>query len=338
MCNCYHTVLLFIEVMLFSLQIGHAFHKSQSSFITISKSYHNYLLTRTWTNADSSQISVVRTNQDILFEMESALKEGGLKALSIQKSVTRKNKSASYDLVTEGDITSQAVITNRFSNIFPAVPYVPEENDAEACAKGIELVSIDQAQNKILAETYLTIDPIDGTSNYASGSPDWGPMACLIKDNMPSAAVLHMPSKDVTFLASKGKGCYRNGHKINLKQNLRLCDVIVGAEIHPLIEEARLHKVMRLMTGKYALGIRNTSSSIGNFVDILEGNTGAFVHMQGASIWDLAAGVLAVEEAGGYCCDLHGKPLQWNQLKMEAICANDKKMALEIVDILGMDK
>ncbi|CAM9737446.1 unnamed protein product, partial [Heterosigma akashiwo] len=284
--------------------------------------------------------------------MVAAVKEGGLLAKSIQDGVGRSRKTASFDLVTEGDIKCQALLIEKLLKIFPGVPYVPEEKDVDACSEGMEFVDIEYEKNQILGTTFLTIDPIDGTSNYASGSPDWGQLACYVEDGLPNAAVLHMPLRSTTFSARRGRGCVREeeggggrrrGRVWIRDEARRLADVLVGAEVHPLIEEGRLHRLARLMTGRHpapggarALGVRNLSSSVGNLVDLLEGHTGAFVHLRGASVWDLAAGALAVEEAGGFCCDLRGRPLRWDRLKVECVMAVSEGLAREIVAALGI--
>ncbi|CAM9454649.1 unnamed protein product [Sphacelaria rigidula] len=220
--------------------------------------------------------------------------------------------------------------------IFPGLHFAAEEGDDEALVPGVPLASIDST-GSIYSDTYLALDPVDGTTNFACGGPDWGVAAAVVdRQEGPTHGVLYLPRKDVIIEAAKGLGCKINGEPVRLREGQRIKESLVAAEMGAFIPDDRLQRLLALV--HHSMGIRNLFSSTGNTADILSGVHGAWIHLKGGSVWDFAAGALAVQEAGGYACDLQGRPLRWDMLKMEVILAANKEIAHEIVQVLGIEK
>ncbi|CAM9551516.1 unnamed protein product, partial [Hapterophycus canaliculatus] len=156
--------------------------------------------------------------------------------------------------------------------------------------------------------------------------------AVVRRDTGPTHGVLYLPAKGLVVEAARGQGCRVNGELVRLRKDQAKC--LVAAEIGRFVPDNRLHSLLRLVN--HSMGIRNLFSSTGNTADVLSGVHGAWVHLKGGSVWDFAAGSLAVEEAGGFACDLQGRPLKWDKLQMEVVLAANEEIAREVVRVLDI--
>ncbi|CAM9491877.1 unnamed protein product, partial [Ascophyllum nodosum] len=272
-----------------------------------------------------------------LQDMASAVREAGDAALLLQRTgFSRTVKAGFYDIVTEGDIASQKVAMGALAKVFPGLPFAAEESDEQAMVPGVPQSRID-ADGSIHAEEYIALDPVDGTTNFACGGPDWGVTAAAVRrDTGPTYGVIYLPKKGIMVEAASGHGCKINGEAVNFREDQVLKESIVAAEIGKFVPEDRLQRLLRLVN--HCMGIRNLFSSTGNTADVLSGVHGAWVHLKGGSVWDFAAGALAIKEAGGFVCDLQGQPLKWDKLKMEVVFAANEQIAREVVKILGISE
>lgn len=159
------------------------------------------------------------------------------------------------------------------------------------------------------ARTWV-VDPIDGTSNYATGSPLYGSMIAVLDEGRVTAAGVVLPAFDETYLAVAGGGVLRNGVALPPARPRPMAEHLLayGMDIDDGDAMAVDWRLLRnLVPG--VLGVR-MSNSVYDAVQVARGVYGAYVH-RGLQLWDVAPIELLIVEAGGACATLDGRPLRY---------------------------
>ena len=196
----------------------------------------------------------------------------------------KPNKS----LVAVADIESNKAIIKTIKKYFPNHSILSEETGFE--------------DNK--SDYKWIIDPIDGTHNFLHKIPVFGTSIALEYKNEVILGVLHFPILCITAIAEKGKGAFSNGKRLkvsskkNLEHSFVLCEF---AYANRMEKTAFLEKLAH-----EAIDIRNFGAAIYNLWLIATGKCDGYVILS-THEWDVAAGFLLVEEAGGRITDLEGK-------------------------------
>ena len=148
------------------------------------------------------------------------------------------------------------------------------------------------------------VDPIDGTSNFAVGLPQYGIMLGLLDHDTPVAGGIALPAFDELYVATKGAGAWCNDQKIHVSRETDLANSLVayGIDGHPE-DPARTKREAELL-GAIILSIRNlrSSNSVVDQAMVAKGAYGA---------WDNVAQQIIVEEAGGVYTDIAGNPMDY---------------------------
>jgi fructose-1,6-bisphosphatase/inositol monophosphatase family enzyme len=192
-------------------------------------------------------------------------------------------KKADRSFVTAADLDAERLIRRRLEEHFPDHGIVGEEFEATAGMGGYTWV----------------IDPIDGTHSFRHGIPLYGTMLALLEDNRPIVSVIDLAGIGRCYAAARGLGSTRNGQPIYLRRLGR--EERIGDEVIALGERKQfvgcgLEGVFdRLMAGHPHA--RTYCDCFGHAL-AAEGSVGAMVDYN-IRIWDSAASVLLVEEAGG---------------------------------------
>lgn len=156
------------------------------------------------------------------------------------------------------------------------------------------------------------IDPIDGTSNFAQGSPLYGCMLGLLKDHEPLAGGFALPAFHEIYSAEKGKGACCNQQRVLMQndQGLRSALVAYGIEGYPE-DPDKTRKECQLMA-EIALSCRGTqtSSSVFDAAMLAKGVYGGFLY-RACKIWDNVAQQIVLEEAGALYTDFWGQPIDY---------------------------
>lgn len=157
------------------------------------------------------------------------------------------------------------------------------------------------------------IDPIDGTSNFAVGSPDYGIMIGLLEDATPIAGGVVSPAHGKLFVATKGEGTTCNGKPVHATSEPHLINVLVsfgidGNQAHPerTIEECRV-------LADLVLAVRNIRNSGSEAIDpmyVAEGRYGGRINLT-SKIWDNVGPQIIAEEAGALWTDIAGNPIDY---------------------------
>jgi myo-inositol-1(or 4)-monophosphatase len=150
------------------------------------------------------------------------------------------------------------------------------------------------------------IDPLDGTVNFIHGLPPVSVSVALWEDGSPQVGVVIEAIHQEEFTAVRGKGAWRNSVPISVSSNQFLSQALVGTGF-PYDRQERAYEYAALVGAVLSKcqGIRRRGSAALDFCYVADGRFDAFWE-QGLAVWDMAAGILIVEEAGGTVTGLHG--------------------------------
>ena len=150
-------------------------------------------------------------------------------------------------------------------------------------------------------DNFWIIDPIDGTTNFLNGIPHFCTSIALLVDNEIIAGVTYDPIKDEIFYAEKNGGSYLNNKSIRVSKKNKITDCIYGVNFRKDLPENLLVR----NTGSAALDLAYVSS--GRFDCCLQKNV---------NLWDIAAGIVLIKEAGGVVDNFELK--KFNKISIKA--------------------
>jgi myo-inositol-1(or 4)-monophosphatase len=197
--------------------------------------------------------------------------------------VTEKNHN---DFVTEVDQAAEQAIIEVLLGAYPGHAILAEESGASANLN-------DENENVWI------IDPLDGTTNFIHGFPQYCVSIALQHRGQITQAVVYDPSRNDLFTASKGAGAYLNEKRIRVTRRDKLADALVGTGFPYSNLEAldEYLKMFRIMTEKTA-GLRRPGAAALDLAYVACGRLDGFFE-KGLKPWDAAAGSLLITEAGG---------------------------------------
>ncbi len=195
-----------------------------------------------------------------------------------------------HDLVTAADRASEELVLKRLRERFPKHGIVAEEG----------------GRAEIEAEMRWYVDPLDGTTNFAHGYPMWNITLGLAKQNEVIAGVVYDPLNGELFAAERGAGARLNGAPIHVSKapQLEACLVSTGFPNHHREQNVNIHFYYQLAMITH--GARRGGSAGIDLAYTACGRLDAFWEF-GLNPWDMAAGSLLVEEAGGKVSGMRGE-------------------------------
>ena len=193
------------------------------------------------------------------------------------------------DFVTKVDHAAEAAIIETVRKAYPDHAVLAEESGATPGQ----------------AEYQWIIDPLDGTTNFIHGFPQYCVSIAIGHRGALAHGVIYDPTKNELFTASKGRGAFLNDRRIRVSKCARLGDALVGTGF-PFREVERIELYTRqLKTMMQTAGVRRAGAAALDLAYVACGRLDAFWEM-GLSAWDMAAGALMILEAGGLVGDLRG--------------------------------
>lgn len=150
------------------------------------------------------------------------------------------------------------------------------------------------------------VDPLDGTTNFLHGIPQFAISIGLERDDTIVAGVIYNPVSDELYTAERGKGAFLNDHRIRVAARQRMTDAVVacGMPHHGRGDLALGIKELSAVQDKVA-GFRRFGAASLDLAGIAAGRFDIYWE-RNLSPWDMAAGLLMVREAGGYVSDIDG--------------------------------
>jgi len=201
---------------------------------------------------------------------------------------------APTEIVTQVDRDVEDIIVRTIEQVFPDHHFLGEEKHRS-----------DQD-----AEYVWVIDPLDGTRNYTRGIPFFCTSIALTRKGRPILGVIYDPLRAETFYGEMGKGMYLNGTKVQYtrKSSLEQAIVYVGFLPAQHNDDPGLALPMFMRLRPTISGMRKMGSAALSLAYVACGRIDIAYHDR-LDAWDMMAGALLIEEAGGIATDFAGQPL-----------------------------
>lgn len=228
-------------------------------------------------------------------------------------------KAGFGDLVTAADREAEAAVIDVLRGAFPEHGIIGEESGE---SPGVD------------AHRWL-VDPLDGTTNYAQGLPLFATSIGLERDGELLVGVIHVPALNVTYSAVRGGGAWCDGERLHVSTADELRRSLLVTGYSQSLEDGERRKNVELvdMLVSTTRGVRMLGSAAINLAYIAAGLLEAYWAPEN-QVWDVAAGVLLVEEAGGKVTDMSGKALD---LFRPRLLATNGLLHEEMVRVLRAD-
>ena len=217
--------------------------------------------------------------------------EGLLRRYAQLSELEVQTKAGPTDLVSIADQEAENTVRTLLAVARPSYSFLGEEGGSGGGS--------DQSQRWI-------VDPLDGTTNFLFGCPLWGVNVALARDDNVVAGVTYLPVLGELYVAEAGKGAWLNGKRIHVSARNTLIRSVLSCGIpfadkpdHPVFA-----REMALLSAEVA-GIRRTGACAVDMAFVAAGRWDAYWERM-TNAWDMAPGVLLVEEAGGIATSVTG--------------------------------
>jgi myo-inositol-1(or 4)-monophosphatase len=222
---------------------------------------------------------------------EKAARAGGEAVQSwVGKFDVRKKGPA--DLVTQADFASQEAIRQEVLGAFPDHSLLGEEDDPRSSAAN-------------LSPYRWVADPLDGTTNFVHGIPHYCVSLALEYQGEPLVGAIFNPIDGECFTAATGRGAWLNGKLIRTSQTTSISEALAVTGFPPQVKPDSPDFLIFLKAIFCCQGVRRTGSAALNLSYLATGRYDVLWSF-GTKIWDVAAGVLLIREAGGAVCSAQG--------------------------------
>jgi myo-inositol-1(or 4)-monophosphatase len=211
------------------------------------------------------------------------------------------------DFVTQVDQAAEEAIIDIVRTAYPEHGFLAEESG--------------KSEGK--ADYVWIIDPLDGTTNFIHGFPQYCVSIGVEHRGTLAHGVVYDPLRNELFTASKGRGAFLNDRRIRVSKCLKLQDALIGTGF-PFKELGRVDLYLKQLRNlmAHSSGVRRAGAAALDLAYVACGRLDAFWEL-GLSPWDMAAGALLIQEAGGLCGDLDGEQ---DFLEKGEVCAATPKI------------
>lgn len=234
-----------------------------------------------------------------------------------QVTVTEKQDGS---LLTEADTQMQKHTEAFLRHQWPQYAFLGEESSKQ-----------EQTDAMQSSQGCWILDPVDGTSNFASGIPVYSVSLALVIEGKVVAGLVYDPDRDEMFAARLGFGAELNGEPFVAKTPKRLLKQTSGIiDFKRLSPEMAMHIIQNNPYGSQ----RSFGSVALDWAWIAAGRGHIYLHGS-QNLWDYAAGYLILNEAGGCCCTLEGEDVFVSEvIKRSAVCATTPELFKQWIDFL----
>lgn len=250
------------------------------------------------------------------FAIETA-REAGQILLEKFGKIEKITKKGDINLVTEADLASEALIIEKIKSYYPKHSVLAEEAGDAVVIGGS-------------SSWKWIIDPLDGTTNYAHGYPCFCVTLSLEHEGEIVIGVTFDPTRNELFAAEKGSGASLNGRRIRVSETSNLGDALIVTGFPYDFkdrEDFARHLTQFLLRSR---GVRRDGSAAIDMAYVACGRFDGFWE-EGLNPWDVAAGYLMIEEAGGQVTYYNGEKFS---VYTPPICASNGHIHGEMLEIL----
>ena len=224
--------------------------------------------------------------------VKAARRAGAIINRASQDIGTLTVKSKNYnDFVSEVDVAAERAIIDTLKDAYPQHGFLGEES----------------GPSEHQSDFIWIIDPLDGTTNFLHNFPQYCVSIALQHKGEITQAVIYEPNRNDLYTATKGRGAFLNDKRIRVSKCDKLQQSLIGTGF-PFRDFKHLDTYLSMFKSmlQKTSGIRRPGSAALDLAYVANGSLDAFWEI-GLSPWDIAAGALLVQEAGGIISNLNGK-------------------------------
>jgi len=258
--------------------------------------------------------------------VKAARKAGAIiNRASLDLDLVRVSSKGHADFVTEVDRAAEQAIIETLSQAYPDHGFLAEESGASRPAGAAAAAS----------DTTWIIDPLDGTTNFIHGFPQYAVSIACQQGGQITQAVVYDPTRNDLFTATRGRGAFLNDRRLRVSKRTRLQDALIGTgfpfrNLDTLDHYLQLFRKLTACTA----GLRRPGAAALDLAYVAAGHYDGFWEF-GLAPWDIAAGSLLVIEAGGLITDDAG---QGDYLASgNVVCGTPKVFAQLLRIVRGLD-
>lgn len=234
--------------------------------------------------------------------IRAASAAGALLAKHAGRPKTVSTKRSAIDLVTEIDRAAERLIHDHLHRAYPAIGFLGEE----------------YGQRRRDARSRWIVDPLDGTNNFVHGFPFFGVSIGLERQGEIVVGVIYDPLRAELFVATKGGGASLNGRRLAVSSTTSLARSLIATGFSTRFLTRRQPYLGWFEAfQKHSHGVRRMGSTVLSLAAVAAGRLEGF-YERDLWPWDIAAGVLLIQEAGGRVSDLRGGPVTLNAGRLVA--------------------
>ncbi|MGB8819523.1 MAG: inositol monophosphatase family protein [Rhizobiaceae bacterium] len=221
------------------------------------------------------------------------------------------------DYVSQADHKAEEIVKGELMKARPDYGFIGEE--------GGENTGADTQHRWI-------VDPLDGTTNFLHGIPQFSVSVALERQGQIVAGVIYNPAMDELYTSERGGGAYLNDRRLRVAGRTKLTDAVVGTGVPHLGRGHHGNYLIQLrnIMGEVA-GVRRMGSAALDLAYVAAGRFDGFWE-EGLSAWDMAAGIIMIREAGGFVSDISGGQ---KMLDNGSICAGNEHIHKSLLKTLA---
>ncbi len=241
-------------------------------------------------------LEVVTVNIELKQAFEvlcEAAKNASKALLEIVENGFEKSFKANDDPVTTGDLTVNTILQEKLFEAFPEIGWLSEETRDNP--------------ERLTKDLVWIVDPIDGTKEFVQGIPEYAISVALVKNGEPVIGLVLNPLRDELYTAIKGMGAFLNGEPKTVAEK--------SADKTVLLASRSETKRGEWEQFKESAEIIPTGSIAYKLALVAAGKADGTFSLGNKNEWDIAAGHLLIEEAGGKVSDQYGQGFKYNQEK-----------------------
>ena len=250
---------------------------------------------------------------------------GGQALLDWQDRFTPREKGPK-DLVSQADLAAQEAIRSCILKSFPDHDFLSEEEAADRKAQGLPAIS------ERCSEYRWIVDPLDGTTNYIHHLPGYAVSIALQRGPHIELGVVFDPLAKECFVAERGKGAKLNGKPLHSSGCNELNKALIAISFSPHVnrDSPEIKRFVEILLASQS--VRRMGSAALNLCYVAAGRLDGYLATS-VSVWDVAAGLLMVEEANGKTTGLSGSPICLE--KPELIAAASPALLAALIDAIA---
>ena len=222
---------------------------------------------------------------------EQAARDAGVAIMALYRGKYDVREKSKNNPVTTADLEANRIIRERIAHAFPNDGWLSEE-DADS-------------ERRLALSRVWVVDPIDGTKEFIEGVPQFAVSIGFVVDGVAQAAVIYNPAQEEFFSGAAGHGAYLNNQAIRVTAR----EQIDGARL--LVSRSEPAKKFQVFVDRCA--IEPVGSIAYRLAKVAGGDGDGTLTFRTIHEWDICAGVLMVEAAGGAVVDGEGHAMKFNR-------------------------